>query len=135
MKKLSIFAFALVLLMTLAACNRTGGGGNTGSNNGKSNASNINVENAGHYQFLVGFKDEEEISAEEMEELGYNYYVKLNKDGTAEVMTDNLGKGAWEDGKIHLKEDDGSIFTLEYKIKDGLLSIEFGDLMLFYSKE
>ncbi len=81
---------------------------------------------AGYYAIYSIIEAGEAYDSESLKEMGIDYYVQLNEDGTAIISTDSLTEGTWIPGKISYKED-GEDVVSNYTLEGDLLTIELGD--------
>lgn len=89
-------------------------------------------DDAGYYILEEATEDGEIVTGDELREMGYDYYVLLNDDGTAVCQTDNIATGTWENGMLDLYNDEGDSETLDYKIEGDELTIVWDTLTLVY---
>ncbi len=87
---------------------------------------------AGYYVLEEGTEDGEVFTGDEMREMGMDYYVVLNEDGTAQCQTDEMNYGTWEKGALTLNHPDLGNKTLDYIIDGDKLTIDWDGLVLMY---
>ncbi|NLF80613.1 MAG: hypothetical protein GX572_05420 [Clostridia bacterium] len=81
---------------------------------------------AGYYVIDALTIDTEYYDAELLDELGIYYYIILNEDNTAEINTDMLLSGTWDNGKLYY-EQDGEDYVNEFVLDGDMLTIEVDD--------
>lgn len=87
----------------------------------------------GYYVLVKGIEDGETFLSDDLKEMGLdNYYVLLNKDGTAACYSDEYATGTWEKGVLTLYTEELGTGTFEYELKGDELSIDWGGLILVY---
>lgn len=87
---------------------------------------------AGYYIVDRAIEDGEKIAGSELRDMGFDYYVLLNEDGTAVCQTDDLATGTWIKGVLSLQNDQGDSATINYTIKGDELTIDWGGLIIIY---
>ncbi|MDL2259089.1 DUF5640 domain-containing protein [Eubacteriales bacterium OttesenSCG-928-K08] len=81
---------------------------------------------AGYYVIDAIIEEGETFGADVLKELGIDYYLLLNEDGTALISTDSQTEATWIPGKLQYKEGGEDVVSL-YTLEKDLLSIELGD--------
>lgn len=119
MRGILCLMLALCMMMCFAACDED-------EKEGKSIA--------GTYYFLEMTMDGETYDREMLEGTGIDYkdmYIKFNKNGTGELVTDgDTVDFEWEDGII----DDG-IDEIEYEVKGDKVTIEYDGVEMVFEKD
>ncbi len=87
---------------------------------------------AGYYMLEKASEDGETTTGDELRELGIDYYVLLNEDGTAVVQTDEIATGTWENGVLDLHNAEGDAEIFDYSLDGDELTIILDDLILIY---
>ncbi len=90
------------------------------------------IGEAGYYILEEGKEDGETISGDEFRDMGFDYYIILNDDGTAITQTDDLGIGTWKNGIMILSNNEGDMDEIEYIIEGDYLTIDLDGLVLIY---
>ena len=77
----------------------------------------------------------ETFDSDMLKDMGINYYVRLNEDGSAEISTDITINGTWKAGKINYKENGEDVFS-EYTLSGDELTIWLGsaDVKLVFKR-
>ncbi|HZJ83595.1 MAG TPA: hypothetical protein VFD57_07280 [Clostridia bacterium] len=133
MKKVASIILALMMLASLAAC----GSKDLADKNDDPNvvpSSPISNGDAGHYVLVEAIEDGETITGDELREMGFDYYVLLNEDGTVECQTDDLATGTWGNGVLNLHNEKGETATIDYKIEGDELTLDWDGLIMIYSR-
>ncbi len=87
---------------------------------------------AGYYILDHATEDGETMTGDEFREMGFEYYVYLNEDGTAVCQTDDIATGTWNKGVMNLRNEGGDTATIDYEIKGDELTIDWGGLIMVY---
>lgn len=57
------------------------------------------------------------------EDMGINYFIRLHDDHTAEINTDTLLKGTWENGELRYIQE-GEEYVNKYELDVDVLTID-----------
>jgi hypothetical protein len=86
----------------------------------------------GYYVLDQATEDGETMTGDEFREMGFDYYVLLNEDGTAVCQTDDIATGTWDKGVMKLRSEGGDTANIEYEINGDELTIDWGGLIMIY---
>lgn len=81
------------------------------------------VGKAGYYAIESMTMDGETVDATFFEDMGINYFIRLHDDHTAEINTDTLLKGTWENGELRYIQD-GEEYVNKYELDVDVLTID-----------
>ncbi len=136
MKRIGSIILALIMLVSLAACDSKDGA-DKGDGPDVVNIApspSIASEDAGYYVLVEAIEGGETVTGNELQEMGFDYYVLLNEDGTAECQTDDLATGTWGNGVLNLHNQEGETATIGYKIEGDELTLDWDGLIMIYSR-